>query len=92
MAGNAGRPARDRALGSRRAPKILLFDIDGTLVRAGGAGRKALDEAARRLYGKERVCSGLSLAGRGGADFAGTGLTGSESEGGSAGRWRSQSS
>ena len=45
-------------------PKILLFDIDGTLVRAGGAGRKALDEAARKLYGKERVCSEFSLAGR----------------------------
>ncbi|MCX5797889.1 MAG: haloacid dehalogenase-like hydrolase [Elusimicrobia bacterium] len=46
------------------APKILLFDIDGTLVRAGGAGRKALNEATSTLYGKERVCSEFSLAGR----------------------------
>lgn len=46
------------------APKVLLFDIDGTLVRAGGAGRKALDHAAKLLYGKDRVCSEFSLAGR----------------------------
>jgi len=44
--------------------KVLLFDIDGTLVRAGGAGRKALNHAARRLHGKEEVCSEFSLAGR----------------------------
>jgi phosphoglycolate phosphatase-like HAD superfamily hydrolase len=34
------------------------------LVRAGGAGRKALNHAARRLYGKAEVCSEFSLAGR----------------------------
>ena len=44
--------------------KVLLFDIDGTLVRAGGAGRKALNHAALRLYGKAEVCSEFSLAGR----------------------------
>ena len=44
--------------------KILLFDIDGTLVRAGGAGRKALNRAAYELYGKKDACSELSLAGR----------------------------
>lgn len=43
--------------------KVLLFDIDGTLVRAGGAGRKALNRAALVLYGKERACSELTLAG-----------------------------
>lgn len=43
--------------------KILLFDIDGTLVRAGGAGRKALNRAAHVLYGKRNACSELSLAG-----------------------------
>lgn len=44
--------------------KILLFDIDGTLVRAGGSGRKALNRAAFLLYGKRNACSELSLAGR----------------------------
>ncbi len=41
-----------------------MFDIDGTLVKAGGAGRKALDRACRKLYGKSRVCELFSLAGR----------------------------
>ncbi len=44
--------------------KVLLFDIDGTLIRGGGAGRKALNRAAYELYGKKEACSELSLAGR----------------------------
>ncbi len=44
--------------------KVLLFDIDGTLIRAGGAGRKALNRAVYVLYGKKNACSELSLAGR----------------------------
>lgn len=44
--------------------KVLLFDVDGTLIRAGGAGRKALNRAAYVLYGKKDACSELSLAGR----------------------------
>lgn len=44
--------------------KVLLFDIDGTLIRAGGAGRRALNRAACVLYGKKNACSELSLAGR----------------------------
>lgn len=43
---------------------MLLFDVDGTLIRAGGAGRKALNRAAFLLYGKKNACSELSLAGR----------------------------
>lgn len=44
--------------------KVLLFDIDGTLIRAGGAGRKALNEAAFRLYGRKDAATELSLAGQ----------------------------
>jgi len=43
--------------------KVLLFDIDGTLIRAGGAGRLALNAACEELYGKKEACSELSLAG-----------------------------
>ena len=43
--------------------KILLFDVDGTLIRAGGAGRLALNAACEKLYGKKDACSELSLAG-----------------------------
>jgi len=34
-------------------PTILLFDIDGTLVHAGGAGRRALEEAMEEHLGNE---------------------------------------
>ncbi|MFA6091593.1 MAG: HAD family hydrolase [Elusimicrobiota bacterium] len=44
--------------------KVLLFDIDGTLVRAGGAGRKALNKALHNLYGRRGAIRELSLAGR----------------------------
>ena len=32
-------------------PTIILFDIDGTLIDSGGAGRCALEQAFRTLYG-----------------------------------------
>ena len=44
--------------------KIVLFDIDGTLVKAGGAGRKALNRAVLKLYGVAEICSTFSLEGR----------------------------
>jgi beta-phosphoglucomutase-like phosphatase (HAD superfamily) len=31
--------------------KLVLFDIDGTLITASGAGRRALDRALREVYG-----------------------------------------
>ncbi len=43
--------------------KVLLFDVDGTLIKAGGAGRKALNRAAFLLYGKRNVCGEFSMAG-----------------------------
>lgn len=44
--------------------KVVLFDLDGTLVKAGGAGRLALNRAVERLYGLKDVCFKFSLAGR----------------------------
>lgn len=44
--------------------KVVLFDLDGTLVRAGGSGRRALNRAVERLHGKKEVCNEFSLAGR----------------------------
>lgn len=44
--------------------RAVLFDVDGTLVKAGGAGRRALNRAVYRLYGFADVCSTFSLAGR----------------------------
>lgn len=34
--------------------KLVLFDVDGTLVRADGAGRRALTEAFAEVWGLER--------------------------------------
>src|SRR4051812_48874601 len=42
---------------------VLLFDIDGTLVLTGGAGRRAMVGAFATLHGREDVFEGLSFAG-----------------------------
>ncbi|TPW21625.1 MAG: putative phosphatase [Elusimicrobia bacterium] len=44
--------------------KILLFDLDGTLVRAGGAGRKALNRAVQNVFRVKKDCGELGLAGK----------------------------
>ncbi len=43
--------------------KIILFDVDGTLVKAGGCGRRALNKALHKLYGKKDICTQEILAG-----------------------------
>jgi len=44
-------------------PKILLFDIDGTLLTAGGAGRRALALAFEELTGVPGVVAGVDFRG-----------------------------
>jgi len=39
--------------------KLLLFDIDGTLMLSGGAGRRAIDRAFFELYGVENAFKGI---------------------------------
>lgn len=39
--------------------KILLFDIDGTLLLSGGAGRRAIDRAFHELFGVENAFDGV---------------------------------
>ena len=52
---------------ARPAPaRILLFDIDGTLLLSGGAGRVAMDIAFRRIYGLDEDVQPTA-----GIDFAG---------------------
>lgn len=38
-------------------PTVLLFDIDGTLVTTGGVGRRALEQAFARAFGREDACA-----------------------------------
>ena len=42
---------------------LFLFDIDGTLLRTGGAGRRALSLATGRLFGRPDAFEGESFAG-----------------------------
>jgi phosphoglycolate phosphatase-like HAD superfamily hydrolase len=44
--------------------KLLLFDLDGTLVRADGAGRKALNRAIFNIYKIKQDGSKYNLAGK----------------------------
>jgi len=44
--------------------RLILFDIDLTLVRTGGAGRAAMTEAFRRLYGLANPTEGIRFDGR----------------------------
>lgn len=37
-------------------PTVLLFDVDGTLVTTGGAGRKALERVFEVVYGRDDAC------------------------------------
>ncbi|HNW58542.1 MAG TPA: HAD family hydrolase [bacterium] len=44
--------------------KLLLFDIDGTLVLSGGAGLRAMNRAFLELYDIPQAFAGIQLAGR----------------------------
>jgi phosphoglycolate phosphatase len=44
-------------------PTVLLFDIDGTLVLTGGAGKRAMVGAFQKLHEREDVFDGVSFAG-----------------------------
>jgi phosphoglycolate phosphatase-like HAD superfamily hydrolase len=43
---------------------LILFDIDGTLLRTEGAGIAAMADAGRELFGPELVADGIPIAGR----------------------------
>lgn len=44
-------------------PAILLFDIDGTLLRTGGAGRRAMVTAFERCHASGEACAHFSFGG-----------------------------
>lgn len=43
--------------------KIILFDIDGTLIKAGGAGLRGLNMAIKDMCGVDDICSKFQLQG-----------------------------
>ena len=44
--------------------RLVLFDIDGTLIRSGRAGVRGMNAAFEGLYGRPAALDGISLAGR----------------------------
>jgi len=44
-------------------PTVLLFDVDGTLVTTGGVGRRALEIAFERFFGRRDACRSFRLDG-----------------------------
>ncbi len=44
--------------------KLVLYDIDGTLITAGGAGLKSLDRAFHNLFGIEEAFRTMAMAGK----------------------------
>jgi len=45
-------------------PKVLFFDIDGTLLRSGGAGKRSMEKALIKIYGIENGFRGIEMMGR----------------------------
>ena len=45
-------------------PKLVLFDIDGTLVLTGGAGVRAMTRACDEVVGSSNALHGVAVAGR----------------------------
>jgi len=50
--------------GSGKPRKLLLWDIDGTILHTGKAGETALGHAMEKLHGIARGLQGLEIAGR----------------------------
>ena len=44
--------------------KLVLFDIDGTLVLTGGAGIRAMNRAGESVLGLANLLDGVPVAGR----------------------------
>ncbi len=44
-------------------PTVLLFDIDGTLIDTGGAGRRSMERAFERVHQRKDACAGISFGG-----------------------------
>jgi phosphoglycolate phosphatase len=44
-------------------PTVLLFDIDGTLMDSGGAGRRSIERAFTRRHGRPDACARIRFGG-----------------------------
>lgn len=55
--------------------KLLLFDIDGTLIDSGGAGVRSLNSSFEEMFGKPQAFKEVSLAGKTDPQILREGLT-----------------
>jgi len=55
-------------------PTVALFDIDGTLIVTGGTGRRSVNRAFSRLYGRADACDSFGFDGMTDRLIARTGL------------------
>src|SRR5690606_7506612 len=58
------RSSRCRHPECTRSMKLLLFDIDGTLLLTHGVGRMAVEESLRRVLGETIPSDGISFSGK----------------------------
>lgn len=56
--------SRDKELGVPKIRRLILFDIDGTLLMPNGLGRSSLVAALMRVYGTAGIIESFSFAGR----------------------------
>jgi phosphoglycolate phosphatase-like HAD superfamily hydrolase len=56
-------------------PTVLLFDIDGTLMDSGGAGRRSMDRAFERVHCRRDACAAIRFGGMTDRAIARAGLT-----------------
>jgi phosphoglycolate phosphatase len=57
------RSGRVRHTPAVRTPTVLLFDIDGTLIDTGGAGRRSMERAFDRVTGRPDACAHFGFDG-----------------------------
>jgi len=55
--------------------RLILFDIDGTLIDSGGAGVRSLDLAFKKVFSILNACQGISMAGKTDSRIIKEGLT-----------------
>lgn len=51
------------AYSAAMTPTVLLFDLDGTLVDTGGAGRRAIEASFAHHHGRADACKAIAFAG-----------------------------
>ncbi len=57
-------PNRNSKFENSMKTKLVLFDIDQTILNSGGAGEKALTQALRDRFGREETLENIEIAGK----------------------------